>query len=225
MRLAISGAPTADDKATITRSWELLTSWLKPPSEKRGGNEKSRSACSKPIATLRIVMDGAEGIGDGVGREAYELELSVDEVLVRASHLRGVLQAFKTLLLLFKANGSLWNRKNWCYGPLPQQAGGDSRVTFQDQPDFAWRGFLMDTAHHFVPFDRLRELLLTIAIFAKINVFHWHLSDDQCFGVMLGSKPALAQRSGSRCVKGGKGRGYYTPEEVKDLNCYQHSVA
>src|SRR5438067_2088670 len=51
-------------------------------------------------------------------------------------------------------------------------------VTIDDHPRFAWRGLHIDVSRHFIPLDTIRRNLDGMAA-VKLNVFHWHLSDDQ----------------------------------------------
>jgi len=86
-------------------------------------------------------------------------------------------------------------------------------VTIRDQPRFPWRGLLIDVSRHFIPLDVLKRNLDGMA-FVKMNVFHWHLSDDQGFRAESKVFPKLTSM-------GSEGH-YYTQEEIRDFLTYAH---
>jgi hexosaminidase len=86
-------------------------------------------------------------------------------------------------------------------------------VTIEDQPRFAWRGTLIDVSRHFIPIDVLKRNLDGMAA-VKMNVLHWHLSDDQGFRVESKKFPKLTQMGSDGL--------FYTQEEIRDLIAYAH---
>ena len=84
-------------------------------------------------------------------------------------------------------------------------------VTIHDSPRFPWRGLMIDVGRHFMPLDVLRRNLDGMAAL-KLNVFHWHLSDNQGFRVESKRFPKLAGM-------GSDGR-FYTQDQVRDLINY-----
>ena len=86
-------------------------------------------------------------------------------------------------------------------------------VTIKDQPRFAWRGTLIDVSRHFIPVDVLKRNLDGMAA-VKMNVLHWHLSDDQGFRVESKKFPKLTQMGSDGL--------FYTQEEIRDLITYAH---
>ena len=81
-------------------------------------------------------------------------------------------------------------------------------VTIQDKPRFPWRGLMIDVSRHFIPLDVLKRNLDGMSA-VKLNVFHWHLSDNQGFRVESKKFPQL-QRMGSDGL-------FYTQDDVRDL--------
>lgn len=81
-------------------------------------------------------------------------------------------------------------------------------VTINDKPRFPWRGLMIDSARHFIPLDVLRRNIDGLAA-VKMNVFHWHLSENQGFRVESKKYPKLHE-AGSDGL-------YYTQEEIHDL--------
>ncbi len=84
-------------------------------------------------------------------------------------------------------------------------------ATIQDSPRFPWRGLMIDAARHFMPVEILKRNLDGMAA-VKMNVFHWHLSDNQGFRVESKKFPKL-QESGSDGL-------FYTQDEVRELVAY-----
>lgn len=84
-------------------------------------------------------------------------------------------------------------------------------MSIQDQPRFPWRGLMIDSARHFIPLPILKRNLDGMEA-VKMNVFHWHLSDNEGFRVESRKFPKL-QGNGS------DGQ-YYSQEEIRDLIAY-----
>jgi hexosaminidase len=81
-------------------------------------------------------------------------------------------------------------------------------VTINDKPRFAWRGLMIDSARHFVPLDVLRRNIDGLEA-VKMNVFHWHLSENQGFRVESKKFPKLHEMGSDGL--------YYTQDEIHDL--------
>jgi hexosaminidase len=86
-------------------------------------------------------------------------------------------------------------------------------VTIKDQPRFPWRGTLIDVSRHFIPIDVLKRNLDGMAA-VKMNVLHWHLSDDQGFRAESRVFPKLTGM--------GSDNMFYTQEQIRDLIQYAH---
>lgn len=108
-------------------------------------------------------------------QDAYELEISEDEIVIRAGGYGGVFYAGITLLTLMQQD------------PLP--CG-----TLKDSPRFGWRGQHLDTARHYYAPETIFELLDLMALL-KFNRFHWHFADDEAFRLEIDSFPELWQKT------------------------------
>lgn len=84
-------------------------------------------------------------------------------------------------------------------------------VVIEDKPRFPWRGLMIDSSRHFMPVDVIKRNLDGMAA-VKLNVFHWHLSDNQGFRVESNKFPKL-QEMGSDGL-------YYTQEQVREVIAY-----
>jgi len=91
-----------------------------------------------------------------------------------------------------------------------------------DWPRFAWRGLMLDVARHFEPPAEVKRVLDAMAQH-KLNVFHWHLTDDQGWRLEIRRYPKLTQVGAWRQppdVGAKPYGGYYTQAEVKDIVAY-----
>jgi hexosaminidase len=86
-------------------------------------------------------------------------------------------------------------------------------IAIQDKPRFPWRGLMIDVSRHFIPLDVLKRNIDGMAA-VKLNIFHWHLSDNQGFRVESKKFPKL-QELGSDGF-------FYTQDEVRELIAYAH---
>jgi hexosaminidase len=128
--------------------------------------------------------------------ESYRLEVTPRQVLLIAPNPLGVLHGLQTLLQLVQTS-----------------SGGYivPAIRIDDRPRFPWRGLMIDVGRHFMPLDVIRQNLDLMEA-AKLNVFHWHLSEDQGFRIESKTFPLLQ-------LKGSDGQ-FYTQTEVRDLLAY-----
>ncbi len=84
-------------------------------------------------------------------------------------------------------------------------------VEIQDKPRFPWRGLMIDASRHFMPVDVIKRNLDGMAA-VKLNVLHWHLSDDQGFRVECKSFPKLTEMGSDGL--------YYSQAQIKDIIKY-----
>lgn len=97
-------------------------------------------------------------------------------------------------------------------------------LTVYDEPEYSYRGFMIDSCRHFFSVDEIKKMIDAAAYF-KFNKFHFHLSDDQGFRVEIESYPLLTSvgsvRSSSNFGNDEKDEtqysGYYTKSELKDI--------
>src|SRR5467141_4317793 len=148
-------------------------------------------------ATLLVQTDHANKEIQEVGEdESYILDVSTASARLRATTPLGTMHGLQTFLQLVEVS------PNGFAAPV---------VTIQDQPRFPWRGLMIDSARHFIPLDVIRRNLDGMEA-VKMNVFHWHLSENQGFRVESKKFPKLHEL-GSDTL-------YYTQEEIRDLIAY-----
>ncbi len=165
------------------------------------------------------------------GAEGYRLVVNEGSVLLGANTAAGLMYGGMTLL-----------------GLLPPEAFGDGRgpaggsgnaadvewklpcVSIVDTPRFAWRGMHLDVARHFFPKEFVKKYIDLLALH-KMNVFHWHLTDDQGWRIEIKKYPRLTEvgawRDGSMVGPYSEMRfdsvrygGFYTQEEIREVVNY-----
>ena len=159
------------------------------------------------------------------GEESYELNMNSDKIQISGSTKGGIFYGIQTLRQIFppefeKANGLIELEQIVlpCY-------------EIKDEPAYQWRGIMLDVSRHFLGPDFVKSLIDYMA-YHKLNVFHWHLCDDQGWRLEIKKYPKLTevgswrvdredrhwyarplQEPGEQATYGG----FYTQEEVRDI--------
>ncbi len=128
--------------------------------------------------------------------EAYRLSVLTEGVRLEAETDLGAMHGLETLLQLLSAD------EDGYYFPVS---------TISDSPRFPWRGLMIDSARHFMSMDMIKRNLDGMAA-VKMNVMHWHLTEDQGFRVETKSYPRLHEM--------GSDGMYYTQEQLKEIVAY-----
>jgi hexosaminidase len=149
--------------------------------------------------TLQIHADHGRQSVQKLGEdESYELTVTDSSAKLTAPTTLGVIRGLQTFLQLLA---------------ITPTGFAAPAVTIKDSPRFPWRGTLIDVSRHFIPIDVLKRNLDGMAA-VKLNVLHWHLSDDQGFRVESKVFPKLTGM--------GSDGMFYTQDEIRDLIAYAH---
>lgn len=132
--------------------------------------------------------------------ESYVLNIDSSGISLKAKTDIGAIRGLETLLQLQQTNSESY------YFP---------EVKIQDKPRFPWRGLMIDVARHFQPVEVIKRNLDGMAA-VKMNVFHWHLSDDQGFRVEIKKHPKLTELGSDGL--------YYTQEQIKEIVAYADAL-
>ena len=159
--------------------------------------------------------------------EAYKLNISQHNIVIEASHPAGFFYALQTLQQLLPNRNVLAGTKadksvtNWS---LPV-------ITINDEPRFAWRGFMLDEGRHFYGKDAVKKILDLMAAY-KMNRFHWHLTEDQGWRIEIKKYPKLTEVGAwrnSKVLAAGDVKndtlhygGFYTQQEAREIVDYAH---
>jgi len=158
-------------------------------------------------AYTHIIIEEIEGFENP---EAYQLSISEDSIRLSSSDPRGAFLGIQTIrqLIPFQSNDTLTSNPVWV---IPTGH-------IEDEPQFEYRGTMLDVARHFFSVEDVKKYLDLLAYY-KINKFHMHLTDDQGWRIEIKSWPKLTEVGSVTGVGGGPG-GFYTQEEYKEIVAY-----
>ncbi len=141
---------------------------------------------------------------------AYRLEFSDGDIQISAAEHEGMLNAVKTLEQVLHFSGARAGAKG---DPVYISEG-----VIDDEPRFAYRGYMLDVARHFFEVDVVKQVIDRIAAY-KINFLHLHLSDDQGWRIEIEGYPKLTEIGAATEVDGTPG-GFYTQAQYTELVDY-----
>lgn len=175
----------------------------------------------------------AEGAGDRgivltldeeLAPEAYRLAVETDAVRLTGGTAAGVFRGAQTLRQLLGPDAfrraPLAADRTWEVPP----------VVVEDEPRFGWRGMMLDVSRHFLPKDDVLRYLDLLAAH-KLNVFHFHLTDDQGWRIEIKRYPRLTEVGSwrSRTKYGHRASelwdetpygGFYTQDDIREIVAY-----
>jgi len=196
--------PPADAEARDVAQW--LSDTL---ARTRGVRLAIREGAPTATGGVVLLRSGPEG-------EAYALDVSSRRAEIRAKDRAG----------LFYGAVSLWQlaARPKPGGPLRIQG-----VRIEDAPRFAWRGLMLDSARHYQSPAAIRRVIDGMASL-KLNVLHWHLTDDQGWRLEIKKYPRLTEHGAWRQPAGAAGRtasgdpvrygGVYTQDQAREIVAY-----
>ncbi|HEV2437306.1 MAG TPA: family 20 glycosylhydrolase, partial [Verrucomicrobiae bacterium] len=161
-----------------------------------------------------------------LGLEGYALTVTPDSVVIRAPTQAGLFYGVQTLLQLLPPD--IFSTKR-----ITHEDWQVPCVQIEDWPRFNWRGLMLDASRHFFTVQEVERLLDAMATL-KMNVFHWHLTDDQGWRIEIKKYPKLTQIGGwrpgvgfgldpkSTTAYGPDGRygGFYTQADIREVVAY-----
>ncbi len=153
--------------------------------------------------------------------EKYTLAITENGIDIRSKSSEGVFYGVQTLLQM------LFNGYQDGEVQLPL-------AVIEDEPRFGWRGMHLDVSRHFFDKGFIKKYLDILALY-KMNVFHWHLTDDQGWRIQIDAYPKLTELGAWRkgtgkeewnyeieaAVEGEeKYGGYYTKDDIREIVAY-----
>jgi len=182
----------------IDHYWELyLTKWLAHEMELAeytpppGGHE----------INLFVEPDDSAPLG------TYSIEITRQYTTISGNGMTGLMSAIETLKQLFQE-------------ALAYNGGRLRNQLVKDFPAYMWRGLHLDVSRHFFPVADIRMLIHWMTTL-KLNILHWHLSDDQGWRIESKRFPLLTEKGAWRTeADGSRYGGFYTQEEIKSTLSY-----
>jgi hexosaminidase len=182
---------------------------------------------SAPPVEANAVIIFKRSARTDLGPEGYELSVTPSGIELAAAGRSGYFYGIQTILQLLPAEA--FGRAGAAAGPAVLPA-----VKVVDRPRLPWRGLLLDCSRHFFPKDFIKSTLDSLAAH-KMNVFHWHLTDDQGWRIEIKKYPRLTeigawrvdredkdwnsrppQAPGEKATYGG----FYTQNDVREIVAY-----
>ncbi len=147
-----------------------------------------------------------------LGDESYHLNANKKGVQISSTTPAGILHGVFTLVQMI---------------PLKKSKEDDSfsldAWVIEDSPHFKHRGLLLDCGRHFMSVEKIKETLMTMALY-KMNVFHWHLTEDQGWRIEIKKYPQLTNTGAFRNVNGQNYGGFYSQEQIKEIVEYANNL-
>ena len=160
------------------------------------------------VAAIRLLIDSTRTNG------SYYLNITKTYVNITGNS-DGIFYGIQSLIQLLPANG-----------PAPLHI---TECTIADEPRFGWRGLSLDVSRHFFTVDEVKKYIDMMAHY-KLNVFHWHLTDDEGWRIQIdkypkltdvGSKISFYEKQGKfrkldNLIDGGRD-GFYTKDDIREV--------
>jgi hexosaminidase len=173
--------------------------------------EQLRRTTGLPLTRQVLSAGGSAGLSIAVERageeaqsvdedESYALQVTAAGITIKAATEVGAMRGLQTLQQLVQADGDRY--------VLPV-------VSISDSPRFRWRGLMLDCGRHFEPVAAIKRTLDGMAA-VKLNVFHWHLTEDQGFRIESKIFPRLTD-------EGSDGL-FYTQQDAMEVVRYARGL-
>ena len=179
--------------------------------------KKSLKVNRKRVNVINLKVDSS--LLEELGSEGYYLEVNKKNISIKGATDTGVFYGIQTLRQLIPLNVE----KGLKTLSIPM-------LKIKDKPRFSWRAFMLDEARYFKGTKEVKKILDQMALL-KMNVFHWHLTDDQGWRIQIKKYPKLTEvgsyRSNSQIGgwdseerSGEIHKGYYTQDQIRDIIAY-----
>jgi len=144
-------------------------------------------------------------------RSKHKLNITPKSIVINAEFDQGVFYGIQTLRQLFPADAEMGKLKLPCALPA---------LIIQDEAKFAHRGLLLDCCRHFMSVEFIKKYIDALAYY-KMNVLHWHLTEDQGWRIQIDQYPLLTEVGAWRTEKdGSRYGGFYTKNQIREIVAY-----
>ena len=191
-----------------------------------GYSFKTHTEVSHGKAVKGGILLTTKDANTNLGEEGYDLAVTPDTVVLRAPTQAGLFYGLQTLFQLLPPEIFSSNVVRGVDWQMPC-------VRIEDWPRFKWRGLMLDVSRHFFNKSEVETILDAMALH-KLNVLHWHLTDDQGWRIEIKEYPKLTQIGAWRPSVGfgfnpksttaygpdGRYGGFYTPADIHEVLKY-----
>ena len=198
--------------------------------------EQFERASGFKFAVQKVALSGSSVVIDtdkSLPKEGYTLEVTPQQISIKAADYNGALYALQTLrqLLPNEVESTELVKRDWL---VPA-------VTITDAPQYQWRGLMLDVSRHFFPKEYILKTLDRMAML-KLNTFHFHLVDNEGWRIEIKKYPKLTEVGAWRvdqedklwdertpnpanafanpATAPKKYGGFYTQEDIKEIVAY-----
>ena len=167
--------------------------------------------------TISLVL---QETSEMLNSEGYQLSIDIDNVVIEAKTHQGIFYGIQTLRQLFPIEIESREVIEEFIWTVPC-------MSIFDNPRFKWRGLMFDVGRHFHDVDTIKRTIDLLALM-KMNVFHWHLTEDQGWRIEIKKYPKLVEIGSkredtkiggwtSKIFRGKPHKGFYTQEQIKEI--------
>jgi hexosaminidase len=188
-RIAVEGIPDKRFQPNLLRFIQQLGKRTTIPFDRDSVIASSLSSSM----VVKIRRPGVVKLGED---ESYALSIKSKKVILIAETELGAIHGLQTLLQLLDRNSNSFFFQN---------------AEINDKPRFPWRGLMIDACRHFIPVEVVKRNIDGMVL-VKMNVLHWHLSENQGFRVESKVFPKLHQM--------GSNGEFYTQEQIREIVNY-----
>ena len=148
-----------------------------------------------------------------LGAEGYQLRVTSREIVIQAAQPAGIFYGIQTLRQLLPVE--IDSPK-----PVSNVTWSVPCVEIRDQPRFAWRGFMLDSCRHFQSVAKVKQVIDLMAR-SKLNVLHWHLTEDEAWRVEVPEYPELTAKGAWRVETNNLNYGgFYSAKDIREVVAY-----
>lgn len=211
-----SGIVLIDNKTVIEADATMFEAqYLQKSIKQKTGLDLKIVSKALNVSKISLVFDYDFPADSGI-KEPYQLAISNNTIIIKAEYNQGIFYGIQTLLQLVPSE-----KKNEISLPCLQ---------INDYPKYKWRGMHLDVSRHFFPKEFIKKYIDYLVRY-KMNVFHWHLTDDQGWRIEIKKYPKLTEvgawRKGSMIGHYREQKfddkpygGFYTQEEIIEIVAY-----
>ncbi len=188
---------------SLKNSADYLNDYLK---KYYGFTLKVMKGQQKDTSAYNAIVLGNGSLSEPISG-GYTFDCSGNNILIRGKDARGTFYGIQTLIQLLPADTT--------------QALDIAHVRVKDYPRFKYRGMMLDCGRHFFPPSFVKKYIDYLALH-KMDVFHWHLTEDQGWRIQIKKYPKLTKIGSTREPTEGDHNysGYYTQDQIKEIVKY-----